>query len=568
MKVTSPSATEAPPSDFIRDIVRADLDAGRVARVVTRFPPEPNGHLHIGHAMAICLSHAIAREFDGVFHLRFDDTNPLTEDAEFVEGIQDIIRWLGCDWGENLFFASDYFEQLYQWALGLVDEGLAFVCDLSAQEIRNHAGSLTEPGRASPYRDRPVAENRDLFERMRAGEFESGSRVLRAKIDMASPVLTMRDPILYRIQKAPHHRTGDAWCIYPMYDFAHCLSDAIEGITHSLCSIEFVDHRPLYDWIVEHVPTGSTPRQYEFSRLNVSHTVTSKRKLRRLVEQGLVAGWDDPRMPSLIAQRRRGVRPESIRRFVMATGVTKRDKVVELARYEAQVREDLNERAPRVMGVLDPLKLVIENYPEGPGEAFALPRNPRDPSAGSRQVSFSRELWVERDDFLEDPPRKFFRLAPGREVRLRGAYLVTCTDLVKDESGRVVELRCRYDPDTRGGDAPDGRKVRGTIHWVSAAHALQAEVRLYNTLFSEAHPDAVADGEDFSSVLNPDSLEVRRDCFVEAGLSEAAAGEVFQFERLGYFCVDRDSSDRQLVFNRTVTLRDSWAKMAARSRPR
>lgn len=546
-------------SDFIRDIVRADLESGKHQGIVTRFPPEPNGHLHIGHAMAICLNHAIAEEFGGVFHLRFDDTNPLTEDTEFVDGIQDTIRWLGCEWGDNLFFASDYFEQLYTWALELIDHGKAFVCDLSPDEIRAHAGSLTEPGRDSPYRDRQVAENRDLFERMREGEFEPESRVLRAKIDMSSPVLTMRDPILYRIQKAPHHRTGDAWCIYPMYDFAHCLSDAIESITHSLCSIEFVDHRPVYDWLIEQISVPSKPRQYEFSRLNLSHTVTSKRKLRRLVEEGLVEGWDDPRMPTLIAQRRRGVRPESIRNFVKATGVTKRDKVVELARYEHHVRKDLNEHAPRVMGVLDPVKLVIENYPEGQSEDFSLPVNPRDERAGSRQVPFGGELYVERDDFLEDPPKKFFRLAPGREVRLRGAYLVTCTGVLKDDAGEVVELRCRYDPESRGGDAPDGRKVKGTIHWVSARHALRAEVRLYDTLFSEEHPE---EGQDFESTVNPESLVVREGCFVESTLAIASPGDSFQFERLGYFCVDPDSREGALVFNRTVTLRDSWAKAA------
>jgi glutaminyl-tRNA synthetase len=560
---TSP-ADPASASDFIRDIVRADLASGKHAQVVTRFPPEPNGHLHIGHAMAICLNHGIAQEFGGVFHLRFDDTNPVTEDAEFVEGIQDIIRWLGCDWGSNLFFASDYFEQLYAWALDLIDQGKAFVCDLGADEIRAHAGSLTEPGVESPYRNRTASENRDLFERMRAGEFENGSRVLRAKIDMSSPVLTMRDPILYRIQKTPHHRTGAAWCVYPMYDFAHSLSDAIECITHSLCSIEFVDHRPLYEWIIDQLPTPSTPRQIEFSRLNVSHTVTSKRKLRRLIEEGFVSGWDDPRMPTLVAQRRRGVRPESIRNFVMSTGVTKRDKVVELARYEHQIREDLNEHAPRVMGVLDPLKLVIDNYPEGEGEAFELPVNPRDASAGTRKVPFSRELYIEHEDFQEDPPKKFFRLAPGREVRLRGAYLVTCSEVVKNDAGEVVELRCQYDPETRGGDAPDGRKVKGTIHWVSAADALSAEVRLYGTLFSSAHPEEVPEGEDFTSLINPDNLEVREGCWLESSLAGAEPGDTVQFERLGYFCVDPDSRPGALVFNRTVTLRDTWAKVATR----
>jgi glutaminyl-tRNA synthetase len=551
-------------SDFIRDIIRADLESGRTQGIVTRFPPEPNGHLHIGHAMAICLNHAIAEEFGGVFHLRFDDTNPVTEDAEFVDGIQETIRWLGCDWGDNLFFASDYFEQLYAWALELIDGGKAFVCDLTPDEIRAHAGSLTEPGRESPYRDRLPAENRDLFERMRSGEFEPESCVLRAKIDMHSPVLTMRDPILYRIQKAPHHRTGTTWCIYPMYDFAHCLSDALESITHSLCSMEFVDHRPVYDWLVEQVSVSSRPRQYEFSRLNVTHTVTSKRKLRRLVEEGFVTGWDDPRMPTLVAQRRRGVRPESIGNFVRAAGVTKRDKVVELARYEHHVREDLNVHAPRVMGVLDPLKLVIENYPEEKNEDFALPVKPQDESAGTRLVPFGRELYIERGDFQEDPPKKFFRLAPGREVRLRGAYLVTCSEVVKDEAGQIIEIRCRFDPESRGGDAPDGRKVKGTIHWVSLRQALAAEVRLYDTLFTEEHPEDVPDGQDFTSVLNPESLVVREGCFVESSLAGASPGDCFQFERLGYFCVDTDSRAGALVFNRTVTLRDSWAKLASK----
>ena len=558
-------AEAIPPSDFIRDIVREDIASGKHARPVTRFPPEPNGHLHIGHAMAICLNYSLAREFDGAFHLRFDDTNPVTEEAEFVDGIQEIIRWLGCDWEDKLFFASDYFQKLYEWALVLIERGKAFVCDLSSDEIRAHAGSLTEPGTSSPYRNRSIADNRDLFERMRAGEFDPGSRVLRAKIDMSSPVLTMRDPILYRIQTQPHHRTGTRWCIYPMYDFAHCLSDAIESINHSLCSIEFVDHRPLYDWLIEQLPVPSTPRQIEFSRLNLSHTVTSKRKLRRLVEEGHVKGWDDPRMPTLVALRRRGVLPESIQNFVRATGVTRREKVVELARFEHHIREDLNETAPRVMAVLDPLKVVIENYPADRVEEFALSLNPRDENAGTRSVPFSREIWIERDDFLEDPPKKFFRLAPGREVRLRGAYLITCSDVVKDEAGEIVELRCQYDPETRGGDAPDGRKVKGTIHWVSARHALSAEVRLYDTLFSDPHPDETPEGEDFTSCINPDGLVIRDACQVESTLADVSPGDRFQFERLGYFCVDPDGRPGALVFNRTVTLRDSWAKAAAKT---
>jgi len=563
--VSTTPAEATPPSNFIRDIVREDIASGKHPRPVTRFPPEPNGHLHIGHAMAICLNYSLAREFGGAFHLRFDDTNPVTEEAEFVDGIQETLRWLGCAWGDKPFFASDYFQKLYELALVLIDRGKAFVCDLSPDEIRSHAGSLTEPGTSSPYRNRSIADNRDLFERMRAGEFDPGSRVLRAKIDMGSRVLTMRDPILYRIQTAPHHRTGTRWCIYPMYDFAHCLSDAIESITHSLCSIEFVDHRPLYDWLIEQLPVPSTPRQIEFSRLNLSHTVTSKRKLRRLVEEGYVKGWDDPRMPTLVALRRRGVLPESIQNFVRATGVTRREKVVELARFEHHIREDLNETAPRVMAVLDPLKVVIENYPADREEEFALSLNPRDENAGTRSVPFSREIWIERDDFLEDPPKKFFRLAPGREVRLRGAYLITCSDVVKDEAGEIAELRCQYDPDTRGGDAPDGRKVKGTIHWVSARHALCAEVRLYDTLFSDPHPDETPEGEDFTSCINPDGLVIRDACQVESTLADASPGDRFQFERLGYFCVDPDGRPGALVFNRTVTLRDSWAKAAAKT---
>ncbi len=563
--MSTPGKEAAPPSNFIRDIVVADLESGKHARPVTRFPPEPNGYLHIGHAKAILVNYDLAAEFGGVFHLRFDDTNPATEETQYVEGIQRDIRWLGCDWGENLFFASDYFERLYRWALDLIDRGKAFVCDLSPDEIRAHNGSLTEPGIESPYRNRSVAENRDLFERMKAGAFENGSRVLRAKIDMSSPVLTMRDPILYRIQKTPHHRTGDTWCIYPMYDFAHCLSDAIEGITHSLCSAEFIDHRPLYDWIIAQLDTPSTPRQIEFARLELTHTITSKRKLRRLVEEGIVDGWDDPRMPTLAALRRRGVMPESLHALVRSVGVVRRESVIELSRLEYHIREDLNESTPRVMGVLDPLEVVIENYPEETVEEFPLPVNPRDESRGFRQVPFSRTVYIEREDFLEDPPAKFFRLAPGREVRLRGAYLVTCTGVEKDADGAVTRLRCRYDSATRGGDAPDGRKVKGTLHWVSARHALRAEVRLFDRLFTEEHPEDTPEGKDFTAFLNPESRVVRTGCFVEASLAEARAGDRFQFERLGYFCVDPDSAPGALVFNRTITLRDTWAKVAAKS---
>jgi len=532
---------------------------------VTRFPPEPNGYLHIGHAKAICLDFDLAREYAGRCHLRFDDTNPLAEDEAYVKAIEEDIRWLGFDWGEHRYFASDYFERLYGWAEDLIRQGLAFVCDLSSDEIFERQGSLTEPGVASPYRERPVEESLDLFRRMRAGAFEPGARVLRAKIDMASPVLTLRDPILYRILRARHHRTGDAWHIYPLYDFAHALSDAIEGITHSLCTLEFQDHRPLYDWLLEHLEVPARPRQIEFSRLNLTHTVMSKRILRRLVEGGAVSGWDDPRMPTLSGLRRRGYTPEAIRSFARGVGITKSESVIELARLEHAIREDLNRRAPRAMAVLRPLHVVIENYPEDRSEELPAVNNPEDPSQGTRLVPFSRELYVERDDFLEDPPPKFHRLAPGREVRLRYAYLVTCTGVVKDpESGEVVELRCRYDPATRGGDAPDGRKVRGTLHWVSARHAVRAEVRLYETLFSREDPSDAPEGEDLEAGLNPASLQVVPDAQVEPSLAGATPGSRFQFERLGYFCADPDGREGRPVFNRTVTLRDSWAKLARR----
>jgi glutaminyl-tRNA synthetase len=552
-------------SDFIRHMIRRDVRAGvNEGRVVTRFPPEPNGYLHIGHAKSICLNFGVAAEFGGRCHLRFDDTNPVTEEVEYVEGIQRDVRWLGFDWGEHLYFTSDYFERLHDFAVELIRRGKAFVCDLSSEEILARRGTLTEPGIASPYRERSVEENLDLFARMRAGEFEQGSRTLRAKIDMASPVLPNRDPVIYRIVKAHHHRSGDAWCIYPMYDFAHCLSDAIEGITHSLCTLEFADHRPLYDWVIENAGAPSRPRQTEFARLNLSHTVMSKRALRKLVEGGFVGGWDDPRMPTLAGMRRRGYTPEAIRRFCEAVGVAKRDNVIQLAQLEAAVRDHLNETAPRVMAVLDPLRVVLENYPEGQVEELEAVNNPEDASAGTRKLPFSRVLYIERDDFLEDPPKKFFRLAPGREVRLRYAYLVTCTGVVKDEHGRVVELRCRYDPATRGGDAPDGRKVRGTLHWVSAAHALEAEARLYETLFTREDPFEVdAPGQDFLANLNPDSLRVSA-AWTEPGLAAARPGERFQFERLGYFCVDPDASGGRLVLNRTVTLRDSWARVRER----
>jgi glutaminyl-tRNA synthetase len=552
------------PLDFIRQIVRDDLAAGRHESVVTRFPPEPNGYLHIGHAKAICLDFGVAAEHGGRCHLRFDDTNPAAEDVEYVDSIQADVRWLGFDWGPHLYYASDYFEKLYGYACELIERGKAFVCELSSEEIEAHRGTLTEPGRPSPFRERPAAESLALFRRMRAGEFPPGRYVLRAKIDMASPVLPMRDPILYRVVDASHHRTGRKWPIYPMYDFAHCLSDAIEGITHSLCTLEFTDHRPLYDWILAALEVPEPrPRQIEFARGNLSHTVMSKRLLKRLVEEGHVAGWDDPRMPTLAGLRRRGYSAEAIRGFWDEIGIARRDNIIELARLEFAVREDLNRRAPRRMAVLRPIRLVIENYPEGKSEELDAVNNPEDPAAGTRRVPFSRTLLMEAEDFEAEPPKGFHRLAPGREVRLRYAYLVTCTGFERDpKTGAITEVRCRYDPATRGGDAPDGRKVRGTLHWLSAAHALPAEVRLYDVLFSAANPMDVPDGTDYLASLNPRSLEVLRGAFVEPALAAAQPGERVQFERLGYFCMDPDSRPEQPVWNRTVTLRDSWAKIA------
>jgi glutaminyl-tRNA synthetase len=557
------SEESTPSRDFIRQIVAEDVAGGKHGgRVVTRFPPEPNGYLHIGHTKAIALNFAVAKENDGVCHLRFDDTNPAAEETEYVESIKESIRWLGFDWGEHEYYASDYFDQLHAFAVELIRRGKAYVCDLSSDEIAAHRGTLTEPGSDSPCRARSVEENIDLFERMRVGEFENGERVLRAKIDMASPNLTLRDPILYRVHKVPHHRTGDTWCIYPMYDFAHCLSDSIESITHSLCTLEFVDHRALYDWILDELELESHPQQIEFARLNLSHTVMSKRVMRALVEDGTVAGWDDPRMPSLAAMRRRGYPPAALRAFAAGVGVAKRANTIQLARLEASVREELNRTAPRAMAVLHPLRVVIENYPEDQEEELEAINNPEDPSMGTRRVPFSRELYIERDDFLEDPPKKFHRLAPGREVRLRYAYFVTCTDVVKDAEGEVVELRCSYDPATRGGDAPDGRKVKGTLHWVSASHALDAQVRLYDTLFAREDPLNVAEGEDFRASLNPESLVVLESCKLEPSLALARPERAVQFERLGYFCADPDGSADAPVFNRTVTLRDTWAKIA------
>ena len=559
---STPAGT-GPALDFIRARIAEDLAAGRGgSRVATRFPPEPNGYLHIGHAKSICLNFGVAQEFGGTCNLRFDDTNPTKEDIEYVESIEEDVRWLGFEWA-GLHFASDYFEQLYDYAVHLIRRGLAYVDSQSAEQIRQRRGTLTEPGTESPFRNRGIEENLDLFSRMRAGVFEDGAHVLRAKIDMASPNINMRDPVLYRIRRAHHHRTGDAWCIYPMYDFAHPPSDALEQITHSLCTLEFEDHRPLYDWLIEHLPVPARPRQIEFARLNLTYTVMSKRRLLELVQEGYVSGWDDPRMPTIVGMRRRGYTPDAIRTFCERIGVAKRENIVDVALLEHAVREDLNLHAPRVMAVLRPLRLVIENYPEGQTEEVSVVNNPEDPSAGSRKVPFSRVLYIERDDFMEDPPKKFFRLAPGREVRLRCAYFITCTGVTKDPaSGEVTELRCTYDPATRGGDAPDGRKVKATLHWVSAAHAIAAEVRLYDRLFNAEQPGASGD---YRADLNPNSLEVIREAKVEPSLAAAAPGVRVQFERIGYFSVDRDSVAGRPVFNRTVTLKDSWAKIAGRA---
>jgi glutaminyl-tRNA synthetase len=558
-------------SDFIRTIIAEDNKTNKYSgRVVTRFPPEPNGYLHIGHAKSICLNFGVAAEHEGgICHLRFDDTNPAKEEVEYVESIQEDVHWLGFDWGEHLYYASDYFEQLYQYAVQLIKTGNAYVESLSADAIRDYRGTLTHPGRESPYRDRSVEENLDLFERMRAGEFEDGTHVLRAKIDMASPNVTMRDPTLYRIRRMPHHRTGDTWCIYPMYDFTHCLSDAIEGITHSLCTLEFENNRPLYEWVLNTLGWPKPhPQQIEFARLGLEQTTLSKRYLLRLVEGGYVSGWDDPRMPTISGLRRRGYTPEAIRNFCEHIGVAKRDSTVEMALLEYFIRHDLNQRAPRAMAVLQPLKVVLLNYPEDTEEALKAINNPEDPSAGTRQVPFSREIYIEREDFMEDPPRKFFRLAPGREVRLRYAYFITCVDVVKDDAGRVIELHCTYDPETRGGNALDGRKVKATLHWVSAAHAVEAEVRLYDHLLQTPDSSDSAPANDFTQALNPHSLQILTGCKLEPSLAAAAPGARYQFERQGYFCADsRDSTPSHLVFNRTVTLRDTWAKVQKAQHP-
>ena len=558
-KTNTAQETEAAPSlDFIRAIVEEDLRAGKYQEIVTRFPPEPNGYLHIGHAKAICTDFGIAKQYGGRCHLRFDDTNPTKEDVEYVDSIQEDVRWLGFDWGKHLYYASDYFQQLHDYAVMLINAGKAYVDDSSAEEIRQMRGTLTEPGKESPYRTRSVEENLDLFARMKNGEFEDGSRVLRAKIDMASPNIVMRDPTLYRIRKFSHHRTGDAWRIYPMYDFTHCLSDMIEGVTHSICTLEFENNRELYDWVLDNLPVPCHPHQYEFARLNLTYTMMSKRKLLQLVQEKLVSGWDDPRMPTLCGLRRRGYTPEAIRNFCDLIGLAKRNSIVDVAMLEFSIREELNRTAPRVMAVLNPLKVVIDNFPDDAVEEVEAINNPEDETMGKRSVPFSKVLYIERDDFREDPPKKFFRLAPGREVRLRYAYYITCASVVKDAQGDIVELHCAYDPATKGGWSSDGRKVQSTIHWVSAQHALDAEARLYDRLFNVPDPAAA---EDFRACLNPESLTVLTGCKIEPSVANAPSGSRYQFERQGYFCVDSDSAAGKPVFNRTVSLKDSWAKI-------
>ena len=557
------NTTATAPKDFVREQVATDLAAKNTSEIITRFPPEPNGYLHIGHAKAICLNFGIAEEFDGRCHLRMDDTNPAKEEEEYIEAIKQDVRWLGFDWGDHLYFASDYFEQLYAWAEHLIENDKAYVDDLTAEEIREYRGTLKQPGKNSPHRDRSREENLDLFRRMRAGDFDEGTRVLRAKIDMGSGNINMRDPVLYRILKAEHPRTGNSWCIYPTYDFAHGQSDAIENVTHSLCTLEFADHRPLYDWLIENLPVPARPRQYEYSRLNISHTVLSKRRLIQLVNENHVRGWDDPRMPTISGMRRRGFPAEALRDFAKRIGVTKSDNLIEMAYLESCVREQLNKVAERRMAVLNPLKLVIENWPEDQEDELEAVNNPEDAGAGQRKISFGRELYIERDDFMEDPPKKFFRMAPGREVRLRYAYYVTCTDVVKDESGNITELRCTYDPESRGGDSPDGRKVKATLHWVSAKHAIPFETRIYEHLFADEVP---SQGDDFLEGLNKESFKRLENCLGEASLGACQVEKTIQFERLGYFVKDKDSDSSQLVFNRTLPLRDSWAKVQAKSK--
>jgi glutaminyl-tRNA synthetase len=551
------------PSNFIRNIINNDLKNHKNDSYInTRFPPEPNGYLHIGHAKSICLNFGIAKDYQGgVCNLRFDDTNPEKEDVEYTDSIQNDVKWLGFEWADRLFYASDYYEKLFEFAKQLISDGKAYVCHLSADEVREYRGTLTEPGKPSPYRERSVEENLDLFDRMHAGEFDEGECLLRAKIDMISPNMNMRDPAIYRIKKVAHHRTGNDWCIYPMYDYTHCVSDALEGITHSLCTLEFEDHRPLYDWFLEQLPVPCHPQQIEFARLNLNYTVTSKRKLNELVTDGHVSGWDDPRMPTIVGMRRRGYTPESIRDFCGRIGVTKTDTVIDVGVLENCVREDLDKRTRRVLGVLDPLKVVIDNYPENKTESLDAPYHPNNSDMGQRQLPFSKVLYIEKSDFMEDPPKKFFRLGPGREVRLRYAYFITCNEVIKDDVGNIVELHCTYDPETKGGDSPDGRKVKGTIHWVSVEHALQTEVRLYDRLFNDAKPDSNKHQQDWKGFLNIDSIKVIKEAHLEPSLASVQKEDVFQFERTGYFCVDsKDQVNGKPVFNRTVTLRDSWAK--------
>jgi len=559
--ITSPNPV--PSRDFIRTIIDEDIQRGKNdGKVVTRFPPEPNGYLHIGHAKSICLNFGIAKEYGGRCHLRFDDTNPGKEEVEYIDSIKEDVWWLGFDWGEFLYFASDYYEQMYQFAEKLIKKGKAYVCSLNDEQIREYRGTLTQHGKESPYRNRSIEENLELFRKMRAGDFKDGEHVLRAKINMSSPNLNMRDPVLYRIRHISHHRTGDRWCIYPMYDYAHPISDSIEGITHSICTLEFEDHRPLYDWILIQLEVKCHPQQIEFARLNLSYTVMSKRKLNRLVQEGYVNGWDDPRMPTISGLRRRGYTPEAIRQFCDRIGVAKSNSIVDIALLEHCLREDLNKRAPRVMAVLRPVKLIIDNYPEGRVEEVEAENNPEDPSMGKRKLPFCRELYIEKEDFREHPPKHYFRLSPGAEVRLKYAYYIRCCGVVKDsETGEVVEIHCTYDPESKGGWTEDGRKVRGTLHWVSAPHALNAEVRLYDYLFTKENPEDVENGRDFTSNINPDSLEIIKSCKVEPSLKEATSGLRYQFLRLGYFCVDLDSTPSKLVFNRTVTLKDTWAKI-------
>jgi glutaminyl-tRNA synthetase len=563
MKENVSNSSEVMKSNFIRDIIREDLETGKHTKIATRFPPEPNGYLHIGHAKSICLNFGLARDFGGTCNLRFDDTNPSKEDIEYVESIQEDVRWLGFDWEDRLYYASDYYEKLYEYAVFLIKKGKAYVCDLSPDELREYRGTLKTPGKESPYRNRSIEENLDLFARMRNGEFKDGEKTLRAKIDMSSGYIVLRDPVIYRIQRTTHHRTGDKWCIYPMYDFAHPLSDAIEGITHSICTLEFENNRPLYDWVVNECEVPHKPRQIEFARLNLSYTVMSKRKLLELVTKNYVKGWDDPRMPTIAGLRRRGYTPESIRDFAERIGVAKADNMVDIAMLEHCIREDLNKKAQRVMAVLDPIKVIIDNYPEGQVEYVEAVNNPEDESMGKREVPFSRELYIERSDFMENPPKGYYRLYPGNEVRFKHAYYIKCESFVKDENGNIVEVHCTYDPSTKGGWSHDGRKVKGTIHWISAAHAVTCEVRLYDRLFTKENPDDLEEGEDYKVNLNPDSLKVVT-AYIEPFIKSAKVGEKFQFDRTGYFCVDPDSTEDKLVFNRTVSLKDSWSKIAGK----